>query len=513
MIRSFATHMTCLAMLLAAGLAVPAPADEAPGDLAELHAQLDELFSHERYSHAIWGVRVETLDGEVVYDRNGETNLLPASNLKVVTSAAAHELLGPDFLYETTLEALGYIDQEGVLHGHLLITGSGDPTLGSWHPDREQNSAQVFERWTEALREAGISEVRGNVIGDGRIFNEDFTSPYWEEVHRSWWYVAGSSGLAMEENAYRVFIRPGEEPGDPAELEFVPDTGYMTIINNTRTVPAGERSNADSTWRESRGNTVLFEGDIALDREVINERGSIYDGERYAAFLFKEALARADLPVHGEAVNIRSLQIIEEIDGWPEDSRRLLDTITSRPMPVILDVINKPSHNFYADMVLRTMGAHFGEEGGFAAGAAVVRDWMEGIGVPDAGSFQMADGSGMARFNMVQPRQLTYILAYMRRQSPEGCAFHGSLVIAGEEGGLRNRLAGEDERGRVRAKTGYIRYARTFSGYVESADGQELVFSMMCNNHVISNTYVNATQDDALRILMRTDLGALLAGE
>lgn len=495
--------------MLALGMPANAPAQAA--SVEELRAQLDELFDHERFSHALWGVRFETLDGIVLYDRLGGKSLLPASNLKIVTTAAAQELLGEDFTYDTTLEALGEVGEDGVLRGDLLITGSGDPTLGSWHYDDDRNSAQVFERWIDAMRDAGISAVDGRIIGDGRVFNEDFISPYWEEVHRSWWYVAGSSGLAMEENAYRVFIRPGEEVGDPARLEFIPDTGYMTIINNVRTVEAGGDTNADSTWRESRGNTVLFEGDIALDREVVNERGSIHDGERYAAFLFKEALEREGITVRGEPVNIRALDMVEEIDRWPAETRQLLDTITSEPMSHIMDVINKVSHNFYADMVLRTMGAHHGSEGGFMAGASVVKEWMRDIGVPDVHSFQMADGSGMARYDVVQPRQFTHILAHMRNKAPEGDAFYASLVSGGEERGLRNRLTEDEYRGRVRAKTGYIRYARALSGYVTTADGEELVFSLMCNNHSVPNSLVDRTADDALRAIMRTEIKPLLA--
>ncbi|MDK2970455.1 MAG: hypothetical protein PWP23_210 [Candidatus Sumerlaeota bacterium] len=465
-------------------------ANAAPAAVASdtLAAKLDAVFLAPKFSSAHWGVRVETLDGRVLYDRNGEKGFMPASNLKIITTSAALEKLGPDFTYRTTVEVVGEVLADGTLKGDLLITGSGDPSLGAWHPDNKQNSTTLFADWIEQLRAAGITRIDGNIVSDGRCFTDEGICTEWVYWDLPYWYAAESSGLAMEENAFRCKIKPGTNVGDPARIEIIPATDYVTVVNDVRTVEAGGTSNADVVWRADLGNTVRFDRTIALDKEVINERGSIHDGPRYAAYLLREELERQGLAVSGEAYNIRTYPGAASLDAAA--NRRLLIDHVSPPMSALCDVVNDVSHNFFADQIVRTLGYKLGEAGSFKEGTRITREWLKEIGTPQADVVEMQDGSGLAYTNIVQPRQFTHVLRYMRTKSPVGSAFYDTLDVQNES------------ENRVRTKTGYISSVRTLSGYAITDDGEEIVFSMMCNLYGVPTREVSAAQAKAWKILM-----------
>lgn len=472
----------------------------APAPLASLRNGLDAIFDDARYASAYWGVRIERLNGEVLYERNSGKEFAPASNMKIFTTAAALDLLGPNYTYETRLEAVGDIS-DGVLDGDLVIVGSGDPSLGGWHPDPREDSNKLLADWVSKIKAAGIHRVNGDVIGDGRCFTVDSYSPNWVYGDLCYWYAAGTSGLAIEENAYRCVIRPGGSVGDPARIEIIPRTSYVTILNQTRTGPPKSKSDADSTWQETEGNTRRFVGSIALDNRRIDERGSVYDGARYAAHLLVEALDRADIRVGGKALNIRALTSCDRIDSCPPEHRRVIARTVSPPVGKLVAVVNKISHNFYADQIQRTMGLRKAGEGSFAAGAKVMRQWLKDIDAPDSEGFQTFDGSGLARDDFVQPRQICHVLRHMRRDDAAGKAFYDSLPIGGVDGTLEKRFKNLRAKGIVRAKTGYISHVRALSGYVTTAGGEELVFSMICNQYLVPTSQVNESQDRAVEML------------
>ncbi|MBN1489040.1 MAG: D-alanyl-D-alanine carboxypeptidase/D-alanyl-D-alanine-endopeptidase [Phycisphaerae bacterium] len=482
-----------------------APADSASAALTpavrQLRADLDAVFDEPKYDCAFWGVRVERANGEVLYDRLGHKQFTTASNMKLYTTAAALERLGPDFTYETRVEAIGTVDADGTLVGDLVIVGSGDPSLGAWHPDADRNSRQVLADWVAKVKAAGIRRITGDIVGDGRCFTSEFYCENWNYGDLHFWYAAGSSGLAIEENAYRVQIRPGQKVGDLAILDITPATSYIALVNDTRTVEAGGANTADSVPHNTEGNVRRFAGTIAMDREVINERGSVWNGACYAAHLFGEALAREGIEVQGRPVNIRMLDSPDRIDRVESARRTILATTISPPLSELVAVVNKISHNFFADQIVRTLGLHEQGTGDFASGAAAVRAWLTDIGAPQAEAFQMRDGSGLARVDAVQPRQTCHLLWHMRQSAQGGEAYYASLPVGGVDGTLAKRLTDPSTKGNVRAKTGYIGHVRCLSGYVTDTDGEELVFSMMCNQYVVPTGEVNDSQDAACKIL------------
>lgn len=480
--------------------------------LERLRADLDALFLHPDFDHAFWGVRVETLAGDVLYDHNGHKQFVPASNMKVFTTAAAASLLGPEFHYETRLEALGPITAEGRLAGHLLITGSGDPSLGSWHREDGMDGPALLAAWVAAIRDAGIREIAGDIIGDGRAYTDEFYGGGWDLEDIPYWYAAGSSGLAFEENCFRFTTAPGKQVGDKATLSFRPETGYITVINDIVTTTAGGPKTADIVWRGSDNNIIRFAGTIPVDAEPFEQRGSVWDGTLYTATLLREALDRAGIRVLGAPHNIRSLTDPAVVDGVAPARRKLLHRHLSPSLRDILKIINKPSHNFFADHLLRTLGQQFRGRGDFETGANVLRDWLKRIGAPEPERFLMLDGSGLARRNLIQPRQMCAVLRTMdAAPSATREAFRESIAIAGVDGDLRGRMTEPPTRGNVRAKTGYIGHVRSLSGYVVAADGREFVFSMICNQHMLSTRRVDEAIGAACLLLAKCS-GDLSAG-
>lgn len=464
-----------------------------------LAGRLNELFADPKFSNAHWGVRVETMDGETLFDLNGGRSFVTASTLKVFTTAAALEKLGPDFRHETVVEAVGPI-RDGVLEGDLVIVGGGDPSLGAWHPDENCDSACLLPEWVEAVRSAGIREIRGRIVGDGRCFTDEFYCGGWDYEDLCYWYAAGSSGLAMEENCFRTEIRPGGAVGDPPVITWNPDTKYIEVVNDAKTVEAGGTSNADIIWRQTEGNRIRYARTIAVDKDVIKERGSIWDGERYAAFLFKEALERDGISVSGDAANIRALEDAAAIDAGSPRTR--IVRRESIPLAEQAAVVNVVSHNFYADMMVRTLGWKAKGEGSFSAGTKAVTEWLAEIGAPEPEQARILDGSGLANQNFVQPRQMTAVLRHMDG-SPAREAFRASLSVMGESGWVKNRLADPETKGRVLAKTGSIGGVRTLTGYARTADGEEVVFSILCNLYTTPSREVDRVADAALAELLR----------
>ncbi len=497
MVRMFFSTLFICCMLSAV---CPAPAQEtaAAASREQLGKELDGIFNQEAFSNAFWGVRIETLDGEVLYDRNGAKGFVPASNMKMFTTSCAVEKLGPDYTYETVVKATGPIE-DGVLKGDLVIVGSGDPSLGAWHPDDSNNAQKVFDEWIAALQESGIEKIEGDIIGDGRVFTKEYINEEWVYWDLPYWYAAGSSGLAIEENCFRTTIAPGEDVGDPARITINPQTAYVTVVNDVETVEAGGESNADIVWRKTEGNVFLYDRTVAID-DVIEERGSVWDGARYTAFLLRERLERDGIPVTGEAVNIRGLDNPARIDKAPRVA--VIATTVSPPLSETLKVINRVSHNFFADMVLRTVGHEMENEGSFAAGASVVEDWLEEIGAPQPDGFNIVDGSGLAANNIIQPRQMTYLLRYMRNEAEHGEPFIESMSSAGESGWIKRRMKGTALEGKIRAKTGYIEYMRGLSGYAQTAGEEELVFSIFCNLYTVPLSQVDEATDAALEVVV-----------
>ncbi|HCR49241.1 MAG TPA: D-alanyl-D-alanine carboxypeptidase/D-alanyl-D-alanine-endopeptidase [Rhodothermales bacterium] len=475
------------------------PETKSPKSLGE---QISDYLS--RYSAgAIWGIKVMDLtNGEVLYERNPERPLTPASNMKLYTTAAALDLLGPDFRYETDLYYKGKIEGE-TLRGDLYIRGSGDPSLGGLFDDEQNDLLRVFHEWSEALKRMGIRNVEGNVIGDDDIFDDFARAEEWESRDFNNCYAAEVSGLSFTENCVEFTVE-GNRPGQKATVTLRPgNTEYVQMVNKTATTSG--RGVSGGVGRPYHTNNMTFTVKVGSGRSYTNTM-PITNPTLFTAQVFKETLQNTGIQIWGRAVDVDSLAEKPSYRGY---EMRRVGTAVSPPMAEIAAVINKRSHNMYAEHVLKTLGTTTSWDGVPRPGSTVrggraIRDFLRKIGAR-TDDIILSDGSGLSRGNKITAAATVRLLEYMY-QHPNiqtRQAFYNSLSVAGVDGTLRKRMKEYPTMGNVRAKTGYINGVRSLSGYVTTVMGTPIAFALIANQYNTSTGYVTRVQDSIVKLIAR----------
>ena len=443
---------------------------------------IDFLLNDPNIQNALVGIYVESLkDGRVLYHRNEHRLFVPASNMKLFTTAAALVNLGPDYRYQTGIYTNGNVEK-GVLSGDLIVRGSGDPTIsGRFYND---DKYAVFKAWADSLKQLGIKEINGNLVGDNSFFDGPTLAEGWNWDDEQYWYSAHVTALAYNDNCVDVTITPAEQPGGPVNLTVDPKLPFVTLVNQTRTV-ADSINTLDFT-RSPGGNVITFFGDFPKQKKQDKESVALQNPSMMFLQVLKDVLAANGISVSGR------LQLIEQ-PGFEYQKLHRLFYHFSPPLREIVRVVNKISHNFYADMLLKTLGATFKREGSFAAGAQFVREWLQSIGV-SPNEFINVDGSGLSRKNFVAPNATATLLRWMYH-SKYFEDYFDSLPVAGKDGSMGDRMKGTLAEGRIHAKTGYVKHMRSLSGYAIGTNNQTYLFVMMMNNYSVPVRYINLLQD------------------
>ena len=460
-----------------------------PGPLpgtAVLQSDLTSIFQAPAFSNAIWGVLVRSLKtGDTLFALNPRTLLMPASNMKVVTMATAAETLGWDRTFKTTVLAAGPIEQ-GILKGDLVIVGSGDPSFGG----RPAAAGAIFETWAAELRAKGISTIQGRIIGDDRTFEPQGlgTGWTWDDLPAS--YATPTGALNFNENTVQVTIKPGLAVGDFAQIEARPGASGLRIDSTVRTVAKDGTANIDLD--RFGGSAVLHvSGTVPLGRAPIVRTASVDSPTTLFVGALRQTLSASGIAVSGDAVDVRSLAALPDLGHAVP-----ILVYTSAPLAQIGKVTLKVSQNLYAETLLRLMGCAAPTvpcttQAGLKTVQQVLKDW--GV-APE--TYVMVDGSGLSRYNYLTPEVLVSILTHVQADSRLRDSFVDALPIAGVDGTISSRMRDTKAQGNARAKTGSIANARALSGYVTSADGEPLVFSILVNNF-------NVPQADADRVIDR----------
>jgi D-alanyl-D-alanine carboxypeptidase/D-alanyl-D-alanine-endopeptidase (penicillin-binding protein 4) len=453
----------------------------------KLRLELNEIFDEPAFSNAHWGVIVQSLkNGETLYSRNPHKNFIPASNMKLFTTATALVKLGPDFRYCTKFYTTGSVDETGVLHGDLIIVGCGDPTITGRYYKGE--ITKPMEYWADSLMARRITSIDGNIIGDDNLFDEEILGEGWAWDYQSDWYAAQISALSFNDNCIDIFFAAGDTIGFPAKYQLLPETNYVQIINRVLTV--GNGSEKQVSFNRKRGtNQVEIKGTISINSPTKRDWFSVENPTLFTATIFKQIIERRGIRVSG------SVYDIDDFDGYAyqQDQESLLFKYMSPPLWEILETINKVSQNLYAELVLRTLGLQFRGIGNAKNGIEVVKEFLQSIGI-NTEQFLMYDGSGLSRLNMITPTHIIKLLRFMRNHG-HGEYFYSSLPIAGVDGTIKNRMVQTAAEGNVRAKTGYVGHVRALSGYVTTADKEELGFSIIANNYSVPTSMANLIQD------------------
>ncbi|MCC5874838.1 MAG: D-alanyl-D-alanine carboxypeptidase/D-alanyl-D-alanine-endopeptidase [Candidatus Sumerlaeia bacterium] len=430
--------------------------------------EMGKILAEVTKTPAHWGVRVETIDGTVLVDYQGSKAFVPASNMKLVTTLAALDLLGADFQWETTLLTHGIIEGD-TLYGDLLLRGSGDPTIAPW--DHETGSFRVGDvyEWVKILGEKGIRRIMGAIMVDHGGFASEFFHPSWEIGLTSDSDASGTSGFAITENAFRYTITPGHQPGHAPHLTVDP-MGVASLVDaDLHTVEPGQEHERLLLGRRDLEQTIHFQGNIASGAEPINNRAAIP-----APSLHHDILM--------ELFREGGIEVLENGTSNLQDAETILHVHKSPPLREAVYQCNKWSNNFIAEQLCRTIADRMGKESTWAEGIRITRDWLGKINIPDLEHLRIEDGSGLARKNSLQPRQLCALIRHGITEEKLRSDFAPSLPSREQPNPLTKWFPGIESVD-VHAKTGSLEGTRALSGFINREGGETLVFSIMVNQY------------------------------
>lgn len=464
-----------------------APATTSP--LAALRSDLSAIFNASEFDRATWGISVRSVDtGEGLFELNSTKLIMPASNMKILTLAAAAERLGWEYTFETTVMTAATIE-DGILKGDLIVVGSGDPTIGGRAADT--GNGRLFDEWAEQLVGLGIRTIDGRLIGDDRAFDDDGLEAGWLWDDLAFSYAAPIGALTYESNAVELVVRPGAAAGDSAELIVSPADGGLMVENHVITSPVG--GDFSLSLRRGPGTTRLIaRGAVPIGTPDFARTVSVDNPTEFFLAALRRTLAAHGIIVTGPALDIDALA------APPDLSRcRVLLSHRSAPLSTLAVPMMKLSLNLYADTLLKVLGAASSRPGTLQAGRQVEGEVLRSWGVaPD--DVVLSDGSGLSRYNYVTVEALVSVLQHVARDLRHAASFAATLPVAGQDGTLGSRMQGTAAEGNARAKTGSMTGVRAVSGYVRSRDDEPLAFSMVINGSSPPSARIDAAADRAI---------------
>ena len=395
------------------------------------------------WDHAsISAYAVNTKTGEVVMDENSGKSLMPASSIKAITTATALQILGPETRFQTDLEYDGVIDSKGILHGNIYIRGGGDPCLGSDRIEGSLGWEKQIAAWVEAVQKLGIKKIEGEVIADASRWEKALAPPSWNWEDLGNYYGAGACALSFHENSYTLKFKPGKEGEKTTILSLDPPIAGLSVENEVTTGAIGSGDNACiygseySTVQHVRG-TIPEGGEFSI-------KGAIPDPARLCSNLLSKALSEKGISIESQKL---------------ESQKKIVFHTTYSPMvKEIVYWTNQKSINLYAEHLLKKMGEVVFKDGSTKAGIKAVGEyWRKKV---DLEGFNMADGSGLSRKNLVTAKQFVSILSETKKTDVFSI-FLQSLP---------------QETDRIKAKDGGMSLVRSYAGYTD-----DVVFALLVN--------------------------------
>ena len=441
---------------------------------------LSEVLKDKDFKPATFGfLAIDANTGQVISSFQPDKALRPASNQKLITTATVLQLYGPDYRFETRLEYTGRIDTlTHILHGNIIIKGGGDPTLGSKYFDKTKNQ-QFIRRWVHAVKGLHIDSVSGAVIADAGLFSRDIIPVSWSWTNMGNYYGAGACGLSIDDDEYTIYFNTDSIIGDTAQIvRVVPDVPHLVLNNGVvGDTVSGDKSNILGA---PYCNMRYLRGMIPLNQTNFRVKGSLPDPAYFAAYTVEKALQQNGVRFKGKPTTVRLLHLAGKQAA--KDSLTFITATFSPPLSEIIKQTNKHSINLFAEHFLDMCGLKLIDRAQTASDARAVMKFWQGKGM-DIQGMALTDGSGLSQYNAVTPRQMVFLLNYMRKYSPYFKVFYNSLPVAGQQDNtLEGMFAGTPAIGNLRAKSGTIDRVKAYSGYVRSRSGREIIFSMIVNN-------------------------------
>jgi D-alanyl-D-alanine carboxypeptidase/D-alanyl-D-alanine-endopeptidase (penicillin-binding protein 4) len=460
---------------------------------AELGDDIRSVLNNKLFAKGEIGIQIIRLgskpgESKIIYELKPTTPRIPASNLKLVTTATALEKLGADFQFKTVLAMRGR---------DLAIIGDGDPTMGDaellkkvgWGTDT------VFKAWAEMLKSHGISEV-GDVYVDDSIFDENFMHPSWPPEQQHFRYVAQVAGLNFNANCVDFYLQT-TGMNQVVNYRLDPPTSYVSVRNSCQT------GSDNAVWlsRQLGGNNIVLRGETnANSGEPVSV--TIHDPSLYGATVLAETLASNGIAVKGTVGRNRTIRAL--VNGTapatqPSD-RWVPLAVHATPLASVLARTNKDSMNLYAESLCKRVGAAAtGQSGSWENGTATVGAFLKSLGV-DQAEFSLDDGCGLSKKNQISPHAIVKVLERKFYESDRD-TYLKSLSVGGVDGTLKDRFSIGELRGRVFGKSGYVIGVRSLSGYLQARNGEWYAFSILMNALPESDWGVKPAQDKIIQAL------------
>src|ERR1043166_7482218 len=469
-----------------------------PRTLSELQSQIDQIVHQPVLQSGFFAVKIVSLDtGQVIFEQDANKFVRPASNMKLYTVAAAFDRLTSDYHFITSVYAKEKPDK-GTIKDDLIVFGRGDPSIAA-----RFNNGDYFKGindLADRIVAAGVRRVKGDLVGDESYFNCAPLGSGWEWEDLQWGYGAQVSALTVNDNAIDLTVKPADRVSAPVVVTAGPPTAsFMKIENRAVTSPRGSKSDL-RIYRGLGANTLELTGSLPLGDNGFSGSVAVSDPALAFIALLRDALSKRGVKIDGRlrTVDARTGGLFPNLSlGVAQSNANQsafleIARLQSPPFSLIAAQTLKPSQNLYTEIILRTLGKQRTAASAAAtasissatdedSGLEIVRDFLHQAGVSDS-SLYLSDGSGLSRNDMITANATVQLLTYMTKHR-SFAAFRDALPIAGVDGTLRTRMRGTPAENNVRAKTGSLSSVASLSGYVTTAAGEHLVFSMMLNNY------------------------------
>jgi serine-type D-Ala-D-Ala carboxypeptidase/endopeptidase (penicillin-binding protein 4) len=432
-------------------------------DREALKKTLLQVIETSTLKNARVSVAVKSLDdGTLVFARDADELLNPASNVKLYTAATALSVLGTEYRYETE-----FLTDDGLKQGKakfLFVRGKGDPTV---------TTERMYNMVSE-LFHAGLREV-GDVVLDDTWFDSERIAPGFDQEFGDKAYLAPTGALSLNWNTIGIYLRPGDAMGEKASVEVEPPSDFFVIDSTVMTGNASQRhyTVVSGVDKDKIRQRIEARGFVPVEKGTWNVWKKVNQPTLYFGFTLREMLKQRGIKVKGRV----------RVGAAPTRGLKMLHVSQSETLDLVLKKLNKNSSNFVAEQLIKTLGAETrGAPGSHANGISAVEDFLASkVGIAK-GSFVMRNGSGLNDSNRFSATQNLKLLETMFKTFPTMPEYLSSLGIAGKDGTLKFRFDGSDAIGRLRAKTGTLDNVSALSGYVESAGGEKFIFSIMVND-------------------------------
>lgn len=455
-----------------------------------LRTQITKLIEQNEANPAIWAVIVRAENGQVVYQHQADLPMRPASNMKLITTAAFLDFYSPEDRITTYLYGLGrQVGSRWV--GDLILVGSGDPSM-----DRnffEHNPFQPFKNMANALQKRGITQITGSLIANDSFFDREPYPKSWEWDDLSFYYAPQIGALSFNSNCVELKVVAGQKPGETPTISWFPfNTPYVSFTNLQKVGQPG--SKYEEYYRRMPGNNNIVLGSVLPPNYVEEEDLTVDEPALYTVDTFKRLLEREGIKVQGTAA------VEHQSRDFSDQRYTVLASHESVELGDMIHQINKESDNFYTEMLLKRAAAlEFKRAGSTENGLKIVRSYLAKQGL-DTLQIVQSDGSGLSSKNLISVRAVSEVLLKMNIH-PYKELYQNSLAIAGVDGTLDYRFHGHPAQGEIFAKTGYIGGARALSGYMTSSKGQKFVFSFITNNFTTKVREVDKVHEKILELL------------